>query len=53
MRKVCEIFEKHLTSIDMLTTSEVGVSVTIDNAKYLAEITDDLKNWVLLRLINP
>lgn len=43
LRKVCEIFEKHLTSIDMLTTSEVGVSVTIDNAKYLAEITDDLK----------
>lgn len=43
LRKVCEIFEKHLTSIDMLTTSEVGVSVTIDNTKYLAEITDDLK----------
>lgn len=43
LRKVCEIFEKHLTSIDMLTTSEVGVSVTIDNTKYLTEITDDLK----------
>ena len=43
LRKVCEIFEKHLTSIDMLTTFEVGVSVTIDNTKYLAEITDDLK----------
>ncbi len=43
LRKVCEIFEKHLTSIDMLTTSEVGVSVTIDSTKYLTEITDDLK----------
>lgn len=43
LRRVTEIFEKHQTSIDMLTTSEVGVSITIDNAKYLTEITDDLK----------
>lgn len=43
LRKVCEVFEKHLTSIDMLTTSEVGVSITIDNPKFLTEITDDLK----------
>lgn len=43
LRKIGEIFEKHQTSIDMLTTSEVGVSVTIDNPQYLTEITDDLK----------
>jgi len=43
LRRVTEIFEKHQTSIDMLTTSEVGVSITIDNPKYLAEITDELK----------
>lgn len=43
LRRVTEIFEKHQTSIDMLTTSEVGVSITIDNPKYLTEITDDLK----------
>jgi len=43
LRKIGEIFEKHQTSIDMLTTSEVGVSATIDSPKYLAEITDDLK----------
>jgi aspartate kinase len=43
LRKVCEIFEKHQTSIDVLTTSEVGVSITIDNPKYLQEITDGLK----------
>lgn len=43
LRRVTEIFEKHQTSIDMLTTSEVGVSITIDNSKYLTEITDDLK----------
>ncbi|MDU1905960.1 MAG: aspartate kinase [Dysgonomonas sp.] len=43
LRKIGEIFEKHQTSIDMMTTSEVGVSVTIDNIQYLTEITDDLK----------
>lgn len=43
MRKVFEIFEKHQTSIDMVTTSEVGVSVTIDNTKKLDEIVNDLK----------
>lgn len=43
LRKVCEVFEHHQTSIDMLTTSEVGVSVTIDNLRYLNEITNDLK----------
>lgn len=43
LRKVCEVFERHETSIDMLTTSEVGVSVTIDNAKHLNEIMNDLK----------
>lgn len=43
LRRVTEVFEKHQTSIDMLTTSEVGVSITIDNPKYLTEITDDLK----------
>lgn len=43
MRKVFEIFEKHQTSIDMVTTSEVGVSVTVDNGKKLDEIVNDLK----------
>lgn len=50
LRKVCEVFEKHLTSIDMLTTSEVGLSVTIDNPKYLAEITDDLKKLGIVNI---
>jgi aspartate kinase len=45
MRKVFEIFESHKTSIDMITTSEVGVSVTIDNARHLEEIVDDLKKY--------
>jgi aspartate kinase len=43
LRKVFEIFESHHTSIDMITTSEVGVSVTIDNTKRLDEIVNSLK----------
>lgn len=43
LRKICEVFEKNETSIDMLTTSEVGVSITIDNIRFLDEITNELK----------
>lgn len=43
LRKVFEIFESYKTPIDMITTSEVGVSATIDNTKYLEEIVNDLK----------
>lgn len=45
MRKVFEIFEHYRTSIDMITTSEVGVSVSIDNTKHLDEILDDLRKF--------
>ena len=43
MRKVFEIFERYQTAIDMITTSEVGVSVSIDNTKHLDEILNELK----------
>lgn len=42
LRKIFEIFEKYHTPIDMITTSEVGVSVTIDNERNLAEIEREL-----------
>ena len=45
LRKVFEIFESYQTSIDMICTSEVGVSVSIDNTKHLNEILDDLKKY--------
>ncbi len=45
MRKVFEIFESYNTPIDMITTSEVGVSVSIDNDKHLNEIVDELKKF--------
>ncbi len=45
MRKVFEIFETYKTSIDMITTSEVAVSVTIDDTKYLNDIIEELKKY--------
>jgi aspartate kinase len=45
MRKVFEIFESYQTPIDMITTSEVGVSVSIDNTKNLNPIVDELKKF--------
>ena len=45
LRKVFEIFESYKTSIDMIVTSEVGVSVTIDNTSHLADILNDLKKF--------
>lgn len=45
MRKVFEIFEAYKTPIDMITTSEVAVSVTIDETKYLNEIIEELKKY--------
>lgn len=45
LRKVFEIFETYQTPIDMIATSEVGVSVTIDNERNLIQILDDLKKF--------
>ena len=45
LHKVFETFEKYQTSIDMIATSEVGVTVTIDSDCHLAAIVDDLKNF--------
>ncbi len=43
LRKVFEIFESYRTPIDMITTSEVAVSLTIDNPQYLDQLAKDLK----------
>ncbi len=45
LRKIFEIFESYQTSIDMVTTSEVGVSMSIDNTRHLSEIVHDLKMY--------
>ena len=43
LRKIFEVFEKYRTSIDMITTSEVAVSVTIDTNVHLDEIVKELE----------
>lgn len=43
LRKVFEVFEKYKTPIDMITTSEVSVSLTIDQTQALASIVEELK----------
>ena len=45
LRKVFEIFESYQTAIDMVATSEVGVSMSIDNDAHLNDIVDELKKY--------
>jgi aspartate kinase len=45
MKSVFEIFEYFKTPIDMIATSEVAVSVTIDNPKHLDEIVNEIKEY--------
>ena len=50
LRKVFEVFEKYRTSIDMITTSEVAVSLTIDNSTHLDEIIRELEPFGTVEL---
>ncbi len=43
LRKIFEVFEKYKTSIDMVTTSEVAVSLTIDSSEFLKQIVKELE----------
>lgn len=52
LRKIFEVFEKYRTSIDMITTSEVAVSVTIDNTQFIDEIAKELQPLGELEIIN-
>jgi len=45
LRKVFEIFESYQTPIDMVCTSEVAVSMSVDNSTHLGEIVDELKKY--------
>jgi len=45
LRRVFEVFERYKTSIDMITTSEVAVSLTIDDTTYLDEIKNELGHF--------
>ncbi|MFD2200466.1 aspartate kinase [Shivajiella indica] len=50
LRKVFEVFEKYKTSIDMITTSEVAVSVTIDDLSHLDEIVKELEIYGMVEV---
>ncbi len=50
LRAVFEIFERYKTPIDMITTSEVAVSLTIDQNKNLAKIIEELKEISLVEI---
>ncbi len=45
LRKVFEVFEEFKTPIDMITTSEIAVSLTIDDTTYLDEITRKISQY--------
>ena len=45
LRRVFEVFEGYRTAIDMICTSEIGVSLTIDDDRYLPEILRDLQRY--------
>jgi len=50
LRRVFEVFEKYKTPIDMITTSEVAVSLTVDNVKHLIEIKKELKEMATVEV---
>ncbi|GAB2769732.1 aspartate kinase [Salinimicrobium soli] len=45
LKKIFEVFDKHQTAIDMITTSEIAISLTIDNTTNLHKILDDLEEY--------
>ena len=50
LKKVFEIFEVFETSIDMITTSEVAISLTIDDASNLEKIVDELEKFAIIEI---
>ena len=52
LKKVFEIFEKYETPIDMITTSEIAVSLTIDNDSYLNSIVEELQKFSKVEVDN-
>ena len=50
LRKVFEVFEKYKTPVDMITTSEVALSLTIDDDKNLDKILVELKEFCIVEI---
>ena len=51
LRAVFEIFERYKTPVDMITTSEVSISVTIDNTEYLQDIINEISEIAFVEVI--
>lgn len=45
LRKIFDVFDQHRTAIDMITTSEIAISLTIDDTSHLNEILEDLQEF--------
>ncbi|PIB33460.1 aspartate kinase [Gaetbulibacter sp. 5U11] len=52
LKKVFEIFERYETSIDMITTSEIAVSLTIDDTTHLKAIVEELERFSVVEVDN-
>lgn len=52
LKKVFEIFEKYATPIDMITTSEIAISLTIDNDASLHSIIEELSKFSKVEVDN-
>jgi aspartate kinase len=50
LRKIFEVFERYKTSVDMITTSEVAVSITIDNTQFIHEIKDEILEFASIEI---
>ncbi len=50
LKKVFEVFERYETSIDMVTTSEIAVSLTVDNTTHLEAITKELEKFATVAI---
>lgn len=52
LKKIFEIFDRHQTSVDLITTSEVNVSVTVDNVEFMDEIIMELSAFAKVNIEN-
>jgi aspartate kinase len=52
LAKVFSVFDRHKTSIDLIATSEVSLSITIDSTENLDAIKEDLAEWGELKVLN-
>ncbi|NOY94998.1 MAG: aspartate kinase, partial [Chlorobi bacterium] len=50
LKRIFEIFEQYKTPIDMISTSEVAVSLTIDDTSHLEEIVSDLNRFGIVEI---